>query len=115
LKKDPETFGEVHGYVLSEKARDLIGTNLVTMFDRATRGNARERVTIRDAFLTSAIGTILEVGGKSLSDDEMLSSASVVLSLLPYGRLEAAGLTGRTLRSLGKDRALLSKVQRLLQ
>jgi hypothetical protein len=115
LTRDPETFGTVHGYILSEKVRDMIGTNLVKMVDKAVSENGLGRVMIRDAFLTSAIGAVLAVGKRRLSEDEMLLCSRIVLSFLPYDKLEAAGIAGRTLRSLGRDRGLLSRVQRVLR
>jgi len=112
--KDAETFANVQGYVLSEETRDVIGTSLIKMLNRAMTGKDSRRLTIRDAFITSTLIALVGSDRTRLSEDEMLFCTNVALSLLPYGKLEAAGIAGRSLRSLGRDRTLLSKVRSLL-
>ena len=113
--KDPETLATVHGYVLSDELGEKMGSNLVKLFAKATRSrNGRvKNVTVRDAFLTAAIGAILEMGKIALSEKEMMLCANIILALLPFGRLEKAGITEKPLRNLAHDRSLVGKIRQV--
>ncbi len=113
--KDPETFATVRGYLLSEIAREKIGANLVTLFAKATRRRNGKlgKVTLRDAFLTAALGAVLQMSETSISEDEMLRCANIILELLPIRQLEEAGIAYRPLRSLACDASLVGKMRRL--
>jgi hypothetical protein len=114
--KDPETLATIRGYLLSESLQEKIGSNLVRLFAKATsRGNGgMGKVTVRDAFLTATIGAVLEVGQVSLSEEEMMRCANIILAFLPMERLEKAGIAKKPLRSLAHDRFLVGKIRRIV-
>jgi len=111
--KDPETFATIQGYIVSEELRDRIGSNLVRLLGKAAKGNGMGRVTIRDALLTATMGAVLAIGKTQLSEEEMMQFANIIWALLPFERLETAGVTQKPLRSLARDRRLVGKVMRL--
>jgi hypothetical protein len=114
--KDPETFATANGYVLSESLRSKIGSNLIELFSKARkkRRTHSSRITIRDAFLAATIGAVLEMGQVSLNEDEMMNYANIILTMLPFTRIEDAGIANRSLRSLAYDRSLVRKIQRIV-
>lgn len=111
--KDPETFANVNGYILSDELRDRIGSNLLKLFAKSTRTrrNSTNKVTIRDAFLAAAMGATLEMVRVRLSEDEMMRCANIIMALLPIGKLEADGVAEKPLRALGRDRFLVGKIR----
>jgi hypothetical protein len=113
--KDPETYAAVHGFILSDQLRDMIGSNLVKLVGKATRkGNGGvAKVSIRDAFLTATMAAVLEMARVTLSDEEMACCANVIFALLPIGRLEEAGLADRSLRTVARDRSSVQKLHDL--
>ncbi len=111
--KDPETFIPVPGYLLSDDLRDKIGTNLVKLFRKATRGRALKDVTIADAFVTATMAAVLSTGEVKLSEEEMTLCTNIVLTFLPFEKLKAAGIARKTLRSWASDRALVRKFRSL--
>jgi hypothetical protein len=106
--KDPETFIPIQGYILSDELRERIGSNLVKLFSKATKRSGLRDVTIGDAFVTASIAALIAVGAK-LSQEEMTMCANIILKLLPFDKLESAGVTGKALRHLSKDRTLLRR------
>ncbi len=113
--KDPETFASVRGFILSDEVRERVGANLLKLFAKATSGKKASlgKVTLRDAFLGAAIGAILEVGRVRLDDGPMMKCATIVMALLPTDRLEEAGIAGRRLSSLARDKSLVRKIQQI--
>jgi hypothetical protein len=113
--KDPETYATVQGFVLTDALRDMIGSNLVKLVAKAGRkGNRRVgSVSIRDAFLTAAMGAVLQMAQVPLNEDEMACCANVIFALLPMRRLEDAGLANRPLRAIARDRSSAEKLQDL--
>jgi hypothetical protein len=109
--KDPETFIPVQAYVLSDELREEIGSNLVKLFKKATKGSGLKDVTIGDAFVTAAIAAVLRSAETSLSQDELTMCTNIILKLLPFDKLETAGITSKTLRHLSRDRTLLRKLR----
>jgi hypothetical protein len=109
--KDPETFIPVQGYILSEEMREEIGNNLVKLFRKAARGSRLKDVTIGDAFVSSTIGALLVHAKASIDQEEMTMCANIILKLLPFEKLETAGVTSKKLRRLSRDRALLRKLR----
>jgi hypothetical protein len=114
--RDPETFATANGYVLSDVLRSKIGYNLIELFAKARkkRRTHSSRITIRDAFLAATIGAVLEIGQVSLTEDEMMHYANIILAILPFTRIEDAGIANRSLRSLAYDRSLVRKIQRIV-
>lgn len=114
--KDPETLAVVRGYILSDGMRERIGSNLVNLFARVTekRNGGLRNVSLRDALLAATIGAVLELGQTSLSEDEMMRCANIILALLPIERFEEAGIAAKTLRSLSHDRFLVGKIRRIV-
>jgi hypothetical protein len=111
--KDPETFIPVQGFILSDEMRDKIGSNLVKLFAKAARGNGLQGVTIADAFVTSAMAAVLSTGRVKLNEDEMTLCANIILTFLPFEKLEAAGIARKPLRRLASDKALVRKFRNL--
>ena len=113
--KDPETYAAVHGFILSDQLRDMIGSNLVKLVGKATRkkNGGVARVSIRDAFLTATMAAVLDMERVTLSDEEMACCANVILALLPIRRLEEAGLADRSLRTVARDRSSVQTLQDL--
>ena len=113
--KDPETYAAVHGFILSDQLRDMIGSNLVKLVGKATRkkNGGVARVSIRDAFLTATMAAVMEIARVTLSDEEMACCANVILALLPIRRLEEAGLADRSLRTVARHRSSVQKLQDL--
>jgi hypothetical protein len=113
--KDPETFANIQGYLLTEDIRDTIGTNILRLFAKVTsRQNSRvKRVTVRDAFLTATIAVLLAEDKAKFSEDQMVSCANVVLALLPFDMLEKEGIAEKTLVSLARDRKLVARIQKI--
>jgi len=109
--KDPETFAAVNGYVLSDELREKIGSHLVELFAKSTRKKSFKDITVRDAFLTATIGATLEIARVQLSEEEMTSCANIIMALLPIERLELEGVAERPLRTLARDRLLVSKIR----
>lgn len=107
--KDPETFIPVQGYVLSDNLRDRIGTNLVKLFAKATRGNASNSITIEDGFITATIAALMATCEVWLSEDEMMLCTSAILTFLPFGKLQEARIASKPLRSLASNKVLLRK------
>jgi hypothetical protein len=114
--KDPETFATANGYALSAALRSRIGSNLVKLFSKASgrRRTGSSKVTIGDALLAATIGAVLEFGQVSVAEDEMMDYANIILSMLPFTRIEDAGLANKPLRSLAYDRSLVRKIQRII-
>ncbi len=112
--KDPETFATVNGFLLSDELRGKMGANLVKLFAKVTsrRNDTFNNVSVRDAFLTAAIGAVLEMGQVSLSEEEMMRCANIVMALLPFRHLEREGIASKPLRSLAHDKILVGKIQR---
>lgn len=108
--KNPETFIPTQGYILSDELREKIGTNLVKLFGKTNKGNRLGDVTIGDAFITATIAAVLESCEAPLSEEEMTLCANIILKLLPFERLEAAGVTTKPLRRLARDRPLVRKL-----
>ena len=113
-RKDPETFAAVQGFLLSEDVRERIGAHLVELVANATRRKKTAGVTLRDAFLTATIATLLEKTQRSLTEDELTNCANIIFALLPIERLEQAGLADRPLRLLASEKWLVDKLQRVL-
>ena len=109
--KDPETFIPVQGYILSDELREEIGNNLVKLFNKAIKGTSLKDVTIGDAFVTATIAALIAITETSLSQEEMTMCTNIILKLLPFDKLEAVGITRKTLRHLSRDRALLRKLR----
>ena len=109
--KDPETFISLQGYVLADELREEIGNNLVKLFKKAAKGTSLNDVTIGDAFVTATIAAVLTTSGVSLGQEEMTRCTNIILKLLPFDKLEAAGVTSKRLRRLSEDRALLRKLR----
>ncbi len=107
--KNSETFIPVQGYILSDDLREKIGTNLVKLFGKAARGNGLDGVTIGDAFITATIAAVLATGKVSLSEEEMMLCTNIILTFLPFEKLQATGIAGKPLRSLASDRVLVRK------
>jgi hypothetical protein len=105
--KDPETFIPIQGYILSDELREGIGSNLVKLFSKATKRVGLRDVTIGDAFVTATIAALIAAVEAELSQDEITLCTDIILKLLPFDKLQSAGVTGRTLRHLSRDRALL--------
>lgn len=61
----------------------------------------------------AALLAVLAIGRVSLSEEEIMQCANIVLALLPFERLEIAGITRKPLRSLARDRVLVGKIMRL--
>ena len=108
--KDPETFIPIQGYILSDELREGIGSNLVKLFSKATKRTGLRDVTIGDAFVTATIVALIAAAEAQLSQEEMTMCTNIILKLLPFDKLESAGVTGKTLRHLSKDRALLRRL-----
>jgi len=111
--RDPETFAQIRGFVLSEELRDRIGSNMLGLIAKARRRPRLSELTIRDAFLTASLGAIVNHDDPSLSEDELVMCAGIIMSLLPVAKLEWAGIAQKPLRSLLKSRSLVQKLQRL--
>jgi sensor c-di-GMP phosphodiesterase-like protein len=109
--KDPETFIPIQGYILSDELREEIGSNLVKLFSKATKRSALRDVTIADAFVTATIAALIATAEAQLSQEEMTMCTNIILKLLPFGKLESAGITGKTLRQLSRDRTLLRRLR----
>ncbi|MGD0177665.1 MAG: hypothetical protein ABSC50_12665 [Candidatus Bathyarchaeia archaeon] len=109
--KDPETFIPVQGYILSDEMREEIGNNLVKLFKKAAKGTRLKDVTIGDAFVTATMAAVLANAEASLSQEELTMCTNIILKLLPFDKLEAAGVTSKTLRRLSRDSALLRKLR----
>jgi len=107
--KDPETFIPIQGYILSDELRERIGSNLVKLFSKATKRSGLRDVTIGDAFVTASIAALIAMGAE-LSQEEMTMCANIILKLLPFDKLESAGVTGKTLWHLSRDRTLLRRL-----
>jgi hypothetical protein len=101
--KDPETFIPVQAYVLSYEMREEIGNNLVRLFKKAAKGTRLKGVTIGDAFVTATIAALLANTEASLSQEEMTMCTNIILKLLPFDSLEAAGITSKPLRRLSRE------------
>jgi hypothetical protein len=108
--KDPETFIPIQGYILSDELRERIGSNLVKLFSKATKRTALRDVTIGDAFVTATIAALITAAEAQLSQEEITICTNIILKLLPFDKLETAGITGKTLRHLARDRALLRRL-----
>jgi hypothetical protein len=112
--KDPETLARIHGYILSDELREKIGSNMVKLISKAaSRNGALSKETVRDAFLMATMAAVLEVSAVSLNEEEMTHCANIIMALLPIGRLEEAGVSKKTLRSLTQDRSLVGKIRRI--
>jgi hypothetical protein len=113
--KDPETFANIQGYLLTEDVRDTIGTNILKLFAKVTskHDGRMKGVTVRDAFLTATIAALLTIGKAKFSEDQMVSCANVALALLPFDMLEKAGIAEKTLSSLARDRKLVSRIHKM--
>ena len=109
--KDPETFIPIQGYILSDELRDGIGSNLVKLFSKATKRAGLRDVTIGDAFVTATIAVLMATTEAQLSQEEMTMCTNIILKLLPYDKLESAGVTSKTLRHLSQDRTLLRRLR----
>ena len=91
--------------------REEIGNNLVKLFKKAAKGTRLKDVTIGDAFVTATMAAVLANAEASLSQEELTMCTNIILKLLPFDKLEAAGVTSKTLRRLSSDRALLRKLR----
>lgn len=109
--KDPETFIPVQGYILSDETREEIGNNLVKLFRKAAKGTRLKDVTIGDAFVTATMAAVLANAEASFSQEELTMCTNIILKLLPFDKLETVGVTGKTLRRLSRDSALLRKLR----
>lgn len=109
--KDPETFATVNGYVLSDEFREKIGSHLVELFAKSTRKKSLMEITVRDAFLTATIGATMEIVRVRLSEEKMTSCANIIMALLPIERLELEGIAEKPLRTLARDRLLVSRIR----
>jgi len=114
-RKDPETFAAVHGFLLSEDMREKIGARLVELVAKASRKRKTAGVTLRDAFLTATIATLLDKTERNLSEDELTKCANIIFALLPIDRLEQAGLADRPLQALASDKSLVDELRRILR
>jgi hypothetical protein len=110
-ENDPETFIPVHGYVLSYEMQEEIGNNLVKLFKKAMKMGCLKGVTIGDGFVTATMAALLANTESTLGKEELTTCTNIILKLLPFDRLEAAGLTSKTLHHLSRDRALLRKLR----
>lgn len=113
--KDPETFANIQGYILTEKIREKIGANILIIFAKAAskQNLATKGLTVQDTFITATVATLRAIGKVHIDEDRMVSCANVVLALLPFGRLEEAGIAQKTLRSLTHDRRLVNKIEKM--
>lgn len=109
--KDPETFIPIQGYILSDELREEIGSNLVKLFSKATKRARLRDVTIADAFVTATMAALIASAEAELSQEEMTMCTNIILKLLPFDKLESAGITGKTLRHLSRDRTLLRRLR----
>jgi len=109
--KDPETFVPIQGYILSDELREEIGCNLVKLFSKFTKRPGLRDVTIADAFVTATIAALIATAEGQLSQEEMTMCTNIILKLLPFDKLESAGVTGKTLRHLSRDRTLLRRLR----
>ena len=108
--KDPETFIPMQGYLLSDELREEIGSNLVKLFSKATKRARLRDVTIGDAFVTATIAALIATTEAQLSQEEKTMCTNIILKLLPFDKLESAGITGKTLRHLSRDRTLVRRL-----
>lgn len=109
--KDPETFIPIQGYILSDELREEIGSNLVKLFSKATKRARLRDVTIADAFVTATMAALIASAEAEFSQEEMTMCTNIILKLLPFDKLESAGVTGKTLRHLSRDRTLLRRLR----
>jgi hypothetical protein len=109
--KDPETFIPIQGYILSDELREGIGSNLVKLCSKATKRAGLRDVTIGDAFVTATIAALIAAADAQLSQEEMTMCTNIILKLLPFDKLESAGVTSKTLRHLSRDRTLLKRLR----
>jgi hypothetical protein len=101
--------------LLSEDMRERIGAHLVRLVAKATRRKRKnDVVTLRDAFLTATIATLLEKTRRILTEDELTKCANIIFTLLPIERLEQAGLADRPLRVFASEKSLADELQRVL-
>jgi hypothetical protein len=109
--KDPETFIPIQGYILSDELGERIGSNLVKLFNKATKRAGLRDVTIGDAFVTATIAALIATAEAPLSQEEITMCTNIILKLLPFDKLESAGVTRKTLRHLSRDRVLLRRLR----
>jgi len=111
----PETFANIQGYILTEEIREKIGANILIIFAKAAgkQKGAIEGLTVLDTFITTTVATLRAVCKTRLDEDRMVSCINVVFALLPFGRLEEAGIAQKTLRSLTHDRRLVNKIEKM--
>lgn len=113
--KDPETFANIQGYILTEEIREKIGANILIIFAKAAgkHKGAVEGLTVQDTFITATVATLRAVCKARLNEDRMVSCINVVFALLSFSRLEEAGIAQKTLRSLTHDRRLVNKIEKM--
>ncbi len=113
-RKDPETFANVQGFVLSQEMREAIGTNLVELVAKSSRKKKSDHVTLKDAFLAATIAAIFQKTKRRVGEDKLTECAKIIFALLPIERLEQAGLADRPLRVFSRDRSLVERLERIL-
>ena len=86
-------------------------TTSLKLFTKAAKGTRLKDVTIGDAFVTATMAAVLANAEASLSQEELTMCTNIILKLLPFDKLEVAGVTSKTLRRLSRDSALLRKLR----